>query len=65
MIYTYKDSQEVAWLPHSTNRSGIEQNSENKSYYSISGDPKIVFEPDPNHKNNSLGPQKNKESPKN
>merc|ERR1712121_569301 len=39
-------------------RAEIEQNSENKSYYSILGDPKTVFEPYPNPKNSPLGPQK-------
>merc|ERR1712198_207165 len=45
-------------------REEIEQNSENKSYYSILGDPKTVFEPYPNPKNSPLGPQKVKNDPK-
>ena len=40
------------------------QNSENKSYQSILGDPKTVFEPYPNPKNSPLGPQKVKNYPK-
>ena len=45
-------------------RAEIEQNSENKSYQSILGDPKTVFEPYPNPKNSPLGPQKVKNDPK-
>ena len=44
-------------------RAEIEQNSENKSHYSILGDPKTVFEPYPNPKNNPLVPQKVKNEP--
>ena len=45
-------------------RAEIEQNSENKSYQSILGDPKTVFEPYPNPKNSPLGPQNVKNDPK-
>ena len=45
-------------------RAEIEQNSENKSYKAILGDPKTVFEPYPNPKNIPLGPQKVKNDPK-
>ena len=55
--------------PHHTNsklhdREEIEQYYENKSYQSILGDPKTVFEPYPNPKNSPLGPQKVKNEPK-
>ena len=45
-------------------RVEIEQNSENKSYQSILGDPKTVFEPHPNPKNTPLEPLKAKNDPK-
>ena len=45
-------------------RAEIEQILENKSYQSILGDPKTVFEPYPNLKNSPLGPQKVKNDPK-
>ena len=45
-------------------RAEIEQKSENKSYKSILGDPKTVFEPYPNPKNSPLGPKKSKMTPK-
>ena len=45
-------------------RAEIEQNSENKSYQSILGNPKTVFEPHPNPKNSPLGPQNVKNDPK-
>ena len=35
-------------------RAKIEQNSENKSYKSILGDPKTVFEPYPNPTNDTI-----------
>ena len=42
----------------------IEQYFENKSYRSILGDSKTVFEPYPDPKNSPLGPQKNKNDSK-
>ena len=50
--------------PTHHDRAEIEQNSENKSCYSILRDPKTVFEPYPNPKNSPLGPKKAKNDPK-
>ena len=63
--------QSNCWEPPPTTRNSklhdraeMEQNLENKSYQSILGDPKTVFEPYLNPKNSPLGHQNVKNDPK-
>ena len=68
-ISSIKAKEATTTHPPTTNsklhdRAEIEQNSEKKSFQSIWGDPKTVFEPYPNPKNSPLGPQKSKMTPK-
>ena len=55
--WTHKNS-------HLHDRVEIEQKSENKSHWSLWGDPKTVFESYPNPKNSPLWSQKLKNDPK-